>query len=526
MQKFNKVTTESNIIKNLLASTYLPLIRSVREGDYICQGRNYILRCEIIHCEKSGYIGKMNYLSNTPIAEWTSIGEFHFGEKDGKMSTCYISNAEGYDYKTHERLGQYLRNLRDMYGLNLMPLYNCFSNQPLENHVIRNRRILKTSDTGDVKIYKVPIRFNQDYTIAIENLGETVLAPAFLRNNNLVKQNNTSYGNGIDISNQYISLHYGDNVTSVANTTYRKPFKIRFNNIPEKKEITFHNFTNFADVEYTKTINKNSDKPVYFDVGIPYYEAIEIENSDSDSDVEYEYFETQDISPYVLFEGDDFEEGVNYYVNNGYLFELTTDAHPESGEIYYTIDKDYYIKRNILAPSLKATYEITDELCGKYSDVEDTLYLLIQVPKTFDQNIVILEGDYTNIESKKFVDTLFIDNLPDYLYDKFYTHDLNLLMNTSKEPRPFSPMLIEYLLWNAISNLDTINNDFDRIAPILYAKYIPNTSDIIGMYPNYWVDRYRQIISDYISENSKNTIQDNIGYITTDVEKYMNKDTL
>ena len=34
-QEFNKVTTTSNFIKNLLISTYLPLIRTVRDFDYI-----------------------------------------------------------------------------------------------------------------------------------------------------------------------------------------------------------------------------------------------------------------------------------------------------------------------------------------------------------------------------------------------------------------------------------------------------------------------------------------------------------
>ena len=136
MQKFNKISQYSNVIKNLLANTYLPLMRSVREGDYICKDRIYIFRCEVIKCTSSGYIGSAGFLSNRPIASWIRLQEFHFGDKDGKLSTNYVSNSEGYDFKTHERFGQYLRNLRDMYGLNLMPLYNCFSNQPLENHVI------------------------------------------------------------------------------------------------------------------------------------------------------------------------------------------------------------------------------------------------------------------------------------------------------------------------------------------------------------------------------------------------------
>lgn len=425
MQQFNKISTYSNVIKNLLAMTYLPLIRSVREGDYICMDRLYIFRCDIIKCTSSGYIGKELYLANSPIAKWERIGEFHFGDKDGKLSTNYVSNAEGYDYKTHERLGQYLRNLRDMYGLNLMPLYNCFSNQPFENHIIKNNRIIKTSEDNNTKIYKIPIRFNQDYTVCIENLGITTFAPAFIRYNSLLKQNNTQYGNGVDVTNQYIALHSYDNITSVANLSFGRPFKIRFNNRPEIKK--FKVLSSFV----------------------------------SDDILKYRFYPVE--------------------------------------------------------------YEITDENCRLFDEVEDHLYLLIQVPKVFNQNIVVLEGDYTELESQKIVDGLFRDKLPDFLYDAFYTHDLNLMTHTSTEPRPFSPTLVEFLLWNAICNLDTINNDMDRLSVMLSDKYLPYTDDIFYNYPNFWVARYRQIISDYINENSTNVIQDNLGYVTRNIEEYLSK---
>lgn len=97
------------------------------------------------------------------------------------------------------------------------------------------------------------------------------------------------------------------------------------------------------------------------------------------------------------------------------------------------------------------------------------------------------------------------------------------MTGTSTEPRPFSPVLVEFLLWNAISCLDTINNNFDRLSIEMFKKYIPNTDDL-GEYPNFWVDRYRQIISDFINYNSKNIIQDNLGYVTKAVEKYIYKE--
>ena len=520
MQKFNKVSTNSNFIKNLLATTYLPLVRSIREGDYICKGRLYIFRCEVIRCLSSGYIGSKKYLSNRPIADWETIQEFHFGDKDGKLSTNYVSNSEGYDYKTHERLGQYLRNLRDMYGLNLLPLYNCFSNQFLENHIIRNKKVIKTSEDNNTKIYKIPIKFNQDYTICIENLGLTTIAPAFIRYNSLLKKNNTAYGNGVDVTNQYISLHYADNVKSYVNSSFRKPFKVRFNNIPETKTVTFYNFNQYTSFTSDLAIEHNPSSPQYFKPGVVYYEL----TGDNPAKLS-SYTETSDSSPYMPFTGESFEAGIHYFESDGYLFKLTSDQSKQPDKIYYTINKDYYTVVKTLAPNTKATYEITDEICSSFAEVEDHFYMLIQVPKVFNQNIVVLEGDYTSLEGQKYVDTLLYNELPNFVYDRLYTHDLNLMTSTSTEPRPFSPILIEYLLWNAISSLDTINNDFDRLSIELSQRYVPNTADLQNNFPNYWYNRYRQIISDFVFYRSKNVYQDNIGYVSKDIEKLIYKDT-
>lgn len=522
MQQFNKISTYSNVIKHLLANTYLPLMRSVREGDYICADRIYILKCEVIKCTSSGYIGKKGFLSNTPLANWVNLGEYHFGEKDGKLSTKYVSNAEGYDYKTHERLGQYLRNLRDMYGLNLMPLYNCFSNQFLENHVIKNNTILKTSQDNNTKIYKIPIRFNQDYTVCIENPGVTTFAPAFIRYNSLVKQNNTIYGNGLDVTNQYINLHSATNIYSEGNLSFGKPYKIRFDNKPEHKQLIKYN-TEYRN-EYLEIVinlkyipHENLEE---FEDGVDYYvyeydsetESYKYNKVDTETTLEPDPEETYyTYEPY-------FEHAITYYIlnENNEFEEVDTSQPPQ-------VDLTYYTHRRIIDKDKVYFHDITDEICTQYNDIEDTLYLLIQVPKAFNQNIVVLEGDYTELNSQKIVDGLFRNKLPDFLYDKFYTHDLNLMTMTSTEPRPFSPVLIEFLLWNAISTLDTINNDFDRLSQQLSLLNIPYTDDIYYTYPNYWVPRYRQIISDYINAHSTNSIQDNIGYVTRNIEEYIIK---
>ena len=60
MIEFNKVSNESYFIKNLLYSTFLPLLRTVRENDYIIRDRLYIYKCNVIRCTSSGYIPVKN----------------------------------------------------------------------------------------------------------------------------------------------------------------------------------------------------------------------------------------------------------------------------------------------------------------------------------------------------------------------------------------------------------------------------------------------------------------------------------
>ena len=91
-----------------------------------------------------------------------------------------------YDSYTHEYLGDYLRFQRDYRNINLMPLYNCFSNtlcprlnisfdvvedviDSTTNKVTKKGYVAKfdTRETG-YKIYMIPIKLFQKYTIAID----------------------------------------------------------------------------------------------------------------------------------------------------------------------------------------------------------------------------------------------------------------------------------------------------------------------------------------------------------------------
>lgn len=84
----------------------------------------------------------------------------------------YVIKNNIYDYYTHEYLGEYLRFIRDFHNVDLMPLYNCFSDH-ICNNIKLTWNVGATSITfsgsdPEYKIYMLPVKLFQKYTIAID----------------------------------------------------------------------------------------------------------------------------------------------------------------------------------------------------------------------------------------------------------------------------------------------------------------------------------------------------------------------
>ena len=80
-----------------------------------------------------------------------------------------------YDYYTHEYLGEYLRFIRDFHNVDLMPLYNCFSDHICNNIELTwnvtmdsTESITFSGSDSEYKIYMLPVKLFQKYTIAID----------------------------------------------------------------------------------------------------------------------------------------------------------------------------------------------------------------------------------------------------------------------------------------------------------------------------------------------------------------------
>lgn len=422
-QRFFTNTIQSNFIKALIYNTPIPLIKTVNDNSYILKGNTYLYRNSIIKCTRSGIItmpevpngytayyrnGEILILNNEDISlassgssqfgalsvsrgnmfaseeagyyydnsavfvlggmynednkdisfnyqndsvnkyesmlknciilskgNYKTVGNFVFGNYYPKMTELYCSNIGYYDTTTHEKLGNLLRCYRDLFGINLMPYYNCVSGNYISNIVIHETR-LKEEDSKDYKTFKIPIKFNTTYTLALDCNYTVNIAPVLLSNNHIIESVNYYTSTGATRNIEFVnSLFEGNRYT--------------FNSLSFKNPVTFG----------ITTLNK------------------------------------------------------------------------ENAEIF--------------------------EQYEKY------LYLLIQVPKDNDSSIVLLEGDYTKVNTNHMYNIEGIDNLNDLELSNIMTTNLSLLQMSDKITYPYANRLIEYLLLAVINPKDKIYADIERI---------------------------------------------------------------
>jgi hypothetical protein len=104
-----------------------------------------------------------------------SKNHYHENKKELNHTKTFQIKNNIYDYYTHEYLGDFLRFFRDYYNINLMPLYNCFGNRLCSSLNLSftlplvNRAISFSSHDDKFKIYMLPVKLFQKYTIAIDS---------------------------------------------------------------------------------------------------------------------------------------------------------------------------------------------------------------------------------------------------------------------------------------------------------------------------------------------------------------------
>lgn len=198
MQAFDTNTLEYQYIQSLLYDTYIPTIpvfSSAPTSDMLRSLYSSNVRSIIV----SNSI--LRITEETPNKQYalTTLQPYTFGKFYKGFTTNFINKQNYYNTALHEALGNYLRFYNDYYNIDLLPLYNCFSNRYVDSFSlpISYNDSLNTFEGAAAKVatrtLAVPVKNNKSYQIAIESSGTALNAQlAYFNGSKLVSCNSTS----------------------------------------------------------------------------------------------------------------------------------------------------------------------------------------------------------------------------------------------------------------------------------------------------------------------------------------------
>ena len=150
MLKFNDNNILTGYIKQLLHSFNLPK----------CKVFNSLIDMKNYFSDKEGIAIIRKYKMNSDYLVYIKNGliinetKYLFNSEYQNITTNLSLFNNLYDSRTHEYLGEYLRFLRDYRDLNLMSLYNCYSDNYLTDK--------------NYKYILIPVKYNTIYSIAFD----------------------------------------------------------------------------------------------------------------------------------------------------------------------------------------------------------------------------------------------------------------------------------------------------------------------------------------------------------------------
>lgn len=185
MQRFFENTIESTYIKYLLSQSELPLYPVITSGRILVKGSRYVYQNNIYECIKQGAFDPSELESYLKLLQnLSTVSTTH------NIKQRFTSNTGYYDSTTHKALGDYLRWLRDDKGTDLMSMYNCFDYVVSDEWTLtedkKNFYISKLQNTN-TKLVLIPIKYNQQYTVAIDCQFPVMMKSIIYDNDNVIE---------------------------------------------------------------------------------------------------------------------------------------------------------------------------------------------------------------------------------------------------------------------------------------------------------------------------------------------------
>lgn len=227
------------------------------------------------------------------------------------------------------------------------------------------------------------------------------------------------------------------------------------------------------------------------------------------------------------------------YYNNG-LYKVTNNS--TSVESFYQNTYERHSSNRHQKPFVYSKLNNSSLFTKERLDHNYNLYLFIKVPASCKSSIVVLEGDYTKccnyipkdnsmFRSLLLPETLVVDSSTSaadlktcYEVGEYLSRPQLLSMSTTTT-YPFADRLIEYLVENTITELDTIRDDIVRVQKTYVSNKFKETYryslENIEHY-GVWSEELRQLTYRLaIDTNKINSKFDIIGYIDKDMETYI-----
>ena len=467
-QKFFTKTIESKFIKNLLKNTPLPIYKVIRDNDYIIEGNIYIYKERIIKATKSGIIQSGMY---------KVLALYNFGDDYPNYTERFISRYSYYDSDTHEFLGKYLRCLKGIYGLDLMPLYNCYSGR-----ISTNFYVSKTF-------------YDEKY--------DTVVIPS--KASAWTKEEDHFYCI-LDFKNGF-------------QPSFLSEFKLATTNLISKFEVV-------EDKTALKIINDSiptQDIVIELTHTLPVYKLINGPNTKYKMalipiKLNQTYTIALDVDAEVLIKP-------AFIKNDRFVYTYLEDKNRVSLTDLLNQPVTVLTNSHFNQPF---TYKLSIDETNQYADLleenENNLYLVLQLPVLSTSSIVVLEGDYTinGLCTHNYCSPTNTEEAVE-LYNRVLRSKLSLLKLNDHNTYAFSDRLLEYLTGQAITPLDTINYNFIRANAGFY-DVSPNAIDINGKYGSInrvWTDELRRYYYNFLMTSAKIEHYDLLGYVDKEAEKYL-----
>lgn len=513
MYNFNNNNIFTGYIKQMLKSFNLPMcpvLQSQAEAAKYSNisGITYILNDQIVRQNQKGTdIIKTNetFIYNKEVPNFTK--------------KLQITNTI-YDTYTHEYLGDYLRFLRDYNHIDLMSMYNCFSNNICTNLnlkiSLKNKAeaAFNTADTN-YKIYMVPVKAFKSYTIAID-VNEPIEVVCGL----------------------YGKKYYG----SILSDTYEK-----FNNISFKSPVVYDKLTSLTNVQairFEKDLKLFIKVPFNNNSSIVILEGIYLNTNDDYLEPNDEVQVRKVSAPYYCYVKENGtvqdlanQKGGTYTATLGKIEETPyllqwPGTKPESSPQAFNVLLESNAPGIIIQIDNPAT-QLYGSTITQYTnlpgitvtDIPRKAAVLTRVP-VYENNKAAINfvAPVTICASGTLIS--YSNDDPDAGIKAFKPiYKLQLLQQNTQESYPFADRLLEYLLGNVVDNQDEFSDDIKRVQTALKQNNVVST----GL-PGLWSDNLQCAMYAYMTDpdtpkhfdNFKATsrLYDLLGYADKDTEKY------